>query len=37
MANALARACSEGRKGDLLVAKISTKGGKRKVLKYEVK
>jgi hypothetical protein len=37
MAEALARACSEDRKRDLLVAKITTKGGKRKVLKYEKK
>jgi hypothetical protein len=35
MARALAHACSENRTKDLLVAKITTKGGKRKVLKYE--
>jgi hypothetical protein len=35
VALAVARAYSEGRKNDLLIAKITTKGGKRRVLKYE--
>ena len=34
MAKALAEACSGEKVSDLLVAKITTKGGKRKVLKY---
>ena len=35
VARAVAREYSEGRKNDLLIAKITTKGGKRRVLKYE--
>ena len=35
IARAVAKAYSEGRKKDLLIAKITTKGGKRRVLKYE--
>jgi hypothetical protein len=35
MAKALAEACSGEKVMNLLVAKITTKGGKRKVLKYE--
>jgi len=35
VARAVARAYSEGRKKDLLIAKITTKNGKRRVLKYE--
>lgn len=35
IARAVAKAYSKGRKRDLLIAKITTKGGKRKVLKYE--
>jgi len=35
VARAVAEAYSEGRKNDLLVAKITTKNGKRKVLKYD--
>ena len=31
----VAKACSDGRKRDLLIAKITTKNGKRRVLKYE--
>jgi hypothetical protein len=34
-ARSVAKAYSEGRKNDLLIAKITTKNGKRKVLKYE--
>ena len=34
MAKALAEACSGEKVSDLLVAKITTKGGKRKILKY---
>ena len=35
VARAVAKVYSEGRKNDLLIAKITTKSGKRKVLKYE--
>ncbi len=35
VAQAVAKAYSKGRKNDLLIAKITTKNGKRKVLKYE--
>ena len=35
VARAVAKAYSEGRKSDLLIAKITTKGDRRKVLKYE--
>ena len=35
VARAVALACSEGRRSDLLVAKLTTKGGRSKVLKYE--
>ncbi len=35
VARAVARAYSEGRRNDLLIAKITTKNGKRRVLKYE--
>jgi hypothetical protein len=35
VARAVARAYSEGRKNELLIAKITTKTGKRRVLKYE--
>jgi hypothetical protein len=35
VARAVAKAYSEGRRSDLLVAKITTKNGKRRVLKYE--
>lgn len=35
IARAVAKAYSEGRKNDLLIAKITTKGGRRRVLKYE--
>jgi hypothetical protein len=35
VARAVAKAYSEGRQNDLLIAKITTKGGKRRVLKYE--
>lgn len=35
VAKAVAEACSEDRPRDLLVAKITTKNGKRRVLKYE--
>jgi hypothetical protein len=35
VARSVAKAYSEGRKNDLLIAKITTKNGKRKVLKYE--
>ena len=35
VALAVAKMCSDGRKRDLFVAKITTKNGKRKVLKYE--
>ncbi len=34
VARSVAKAYSEGRKNDLLIAKITTKNGKRKVLKY---
>jgi hypothetical protein len=34
VAHAVVRACSEGRKRDLLVAKITTRNDRRKVLKY---
>jgi len=34
-AQAVARAYSKGRRNDLLIAKITTKNGKRRVLKYE--
>jgi hypothetical protein len=36
IARAVAKAYSEGRKNDLMIAKITTKGGRRKVLKYEI-
>ena len=35
VALAVAKICSDGPKRDLFVAKITTKNGKRKVLKYE--
>ena len=35
VARSVAKAYSEGRKNDLLIAKITTINGKRKVLKYE--
>jgi hypothetical protein len=35
VARAVARAYSEGSRNDLLIAKITTKNGKRRVLKYE--
>jgi len=35
VARSVAKVYSEGRKNDLLIAKITTKNGKRKVLKYE--
>jgi hypothetical protein len=35
IARAVAKAYSEGRKNDLLIAKITTKGERRRVLKYE--
>jgi hypothetical protein len=35
VARAVARAYSEGRKNELLIAKITTKTAKRRVLKYE--
>ncbi|MBI2438554.1 MAG: hypothetical protein HYV36_07070 [Lentisphaerae bacterium] len=35
VARAVAKAYSEGKKNNLLIAKIMTKNGKRKVLKYE--
>ena len=35
VARSVAKAYSEGRRNDLLIAKITTKNGKRKVLKYE--
>jgi len=35
VARAVAKVYSEGRQNDLLIAKITTKNGKRKVLKYE--
>ena len=35
VAHAVARAYSRGRKNNLLIAKITTKNGKRKILKYE--
>jgi len=35
VARAVAKAYSEGRKNDLLIAKITTKNGTRKVLKYD--
>ncbi len=35
VARSVAKACSEGRRTDLLVAKITTKNGKRRVLTYE--
>jgi len=35
VAHAVARAYSSGRKNNLLIAKITVKNGKRKVLKYE--
>lgn len=35
VARAVARAYSKGRKNGLLIAKITTKNGKRKILKYE--
>jgi len=34
VARAVAKACSDGRKNDLLIATITAKNGKRKVLKY---
>ncbi len=34
VARSVAKAYSEGRRNDLLIAKITTKNGKRKVLKY---
>lgn len=36
VAHAIVKVYSEGRKKDLLVAKITTKGDKRRVLKYDV-
>lgn len=35
IARAVAKAYLEGRKNDLMIAKITTKGGRRRVLKYE--
>jgi len=35
VAMSVAKLCSDGRKRDLLIAKITTKNGKRKVLSYE--
>jgi hypothetical protein len=35
VARSVAKAYSRGRRNDLLIAKITTKNGKRKVLKYE--
>lgn len=35
VARAVAKTYSEGRRNDLLIAKITTKNGKRRVLKYE--
>ncbi len=35
VARAVAKACSKGRRSDLLIAKITTKNGKKKVLRYE--
>jgi len=35
VARSVAKAYSEGRRNDLLIAKITTKNGKRRVLKYE--
>jgi hypothetical protein len=35
VARSVAKAYSEGRRNDLLVAKITTKNGKRRILKYE--
>jgi hypothetical protein len=35
VAQAVTRAYSKGRRNDLLIAKITTKNGKRRVLKYE--
>ena len=35
VAQSVAKAYSEGRRNRLLIAKITTKNGKRKVLKYE--
>ena len=35
VAKAVARAYSKGRRNDLLIAKITTKNGRRRVLKYE--
>jgi hypothetical protein len=35
VARAVARAYSEGSRNDLLIAKLTTKNGKRRVLKYE--
>lgn len=35
IARAVAKAYSEGRKNDLLIAKITTEGERRRVLKYE--
>ncbi len=35
IALAVAKLCSDGRKRDLFVAKITTRNGKRRVLKYE--
>ncbi len=35
IARAVAKAYSEGGKNDLLIAKITTKGGRRRVLRYE--
>jgi len=35
VARAVAKAYSEGRRNDLLIAKITTKNGKRKVIKYD--
>jgi len=34
VARAVARACSEGRKNDLRIAKITTKNKRRKILRY---
>lgn len=36
IARTVAKAYSEGRKNDLMIAKITTKGGRRSVLKYEI-
>ena len=35
VARSVAKAYSKGRRNDLLIAKITTKNGKRRVLKYE--